>query len=141
MRVVTGIDGSPASIEALRWALNYAALSGYTTEVIVAWDWPSNLGWAFPVPSDFDPEVSAEQVLDVLIGQLRAEFPNQVIEGKVMQGHAAPILVDASAGADLLVVANRGHGEFVGMLLGSVSEHCVTHAHCPVVVFRGDASQ
>jgi nucleotide-binding universal stress UspA family protein len=135
-RVISGIDGSPASIAALRWALNYAALTGSATEVIVAWDWPANLGWAFPVPGDFDPEMSAEQVLDVLIGQLRAEFPDQVIEGKVMQGHPAQILVDASVGADLLVVANRGHGEFVGMLLGSVSEHCVAHAHCPVLVFR-----
>ncbi len=140
-RVVAGSDGSPASIAALRWALNYAALTDSATEVIVAWDWPANLGWAFPIPGDFDPEMSAEQVLDVLIGQLRVEFPNQVIEGRVLQGHPAPILVDASVGADLLVVANRGHGEFVGMLLGSVSEHCVAHAHCPVMVFREEVVQ
>jgi nucleotide-binding universal stress UspA family protein len=140
-RVVAGIDGSAASIQALRWALNYAALSGCATEVIVGWDSPANLGWAFPVPSDLDPEMSAEQVLDILIGQLRAEFPNQVIGGRVMQGSAAPLLVEASAGADLLVMANRGHGELVGMLLGSVSEYCVAHAHCPVLIFRGDTAQ
>jgi nucleotide-binding universal stress UspA family protein len=140
-RVVAGTDGSSAPIAALRWALYYAALSGSATEVIVAWDWPANIGWEFSVPGDFDPEMSAEQVLDVLIGQLRAEFPDQIINGKVMQGHPAPILVSASSHADLLVVANRGHGEFAGMLLGSVSEHCVAHAHCPVVVFRADADQ
>ena len=39
--------------------------------------------------------------------------------------------------ATLLVVGSRGHGEVVGMLIGSVSEYCVTHAHCPVVVLRG----
>ena len=50
--------------------------------------------------------------------------------------HPAPVLVEASKGADLLVVGSRGHGEFVGMLIGSVSEYCVTNAHCPVLVHR-----
>jgi nucleotide-binding universal stress UspA family protein len=53
-----------------------------------------------------------------------------------VSGHPAPILVEASKGADLLVVGSRGHGEFVGMLLGSVSEHCAMNAHCPVLVHR-----
>jgi nucleotide-binding universal stress UspA family protein len=54
----------------------------------------------------------------------------------VIEGHPAPALIEASRGADLFVLGSRGHGEFVGMLLGSVSEHCVTHAHCPVLVLR-----
>jgi nucleotide-binding universal stress UspA family protein len=45
-------------------------------------------------------------------------------------------LVDASKGADLLVVGSRGHGEFIGMLLGSVSRHCASQAHCPVLIHR-----
>jgi nucleotide-binding universal stress UspA family protein len=49
------------------------------------------------------------------------------------------VLVNESEGADLLVVGNRGHGAFHGMLLGSVSIHCVTNATCPVVVVRGAA--
>ena len=56
-----------------------------------------------------------------------------------MSGHPAPILVEASKGADLLVVGSRGHGEFVGMLIGSVSEYCATNAHCPVLVHRAAA--
>ena len=48
------------------------------------------------------------------------------------------MLESASVGAALLVVARRGHGELVGLLLGSVSEHCMTHAHCPVLVYRDD---
>lgn len=55
-----------------------------------------------------------------------------VLEG----GPRAPVLLQEADDADLLVVASRGHGEFSGMLLGSVSEHCVTHATCPVVVMR-----
>jgi nucleotide-binding universal stress UspA family protein len=50
---------------------------------------------------------------------------------------AAQVLLDASAGADLLVVGSRGHGGFVEALLGSVSQHMVHHAACPVVVVRG----
>ena len=55
-----------------------------------------------------------------------------------MQGDPANVLESASHGAALLVVAQRGHGQLVGLLLGSVSEHCVAHAHCPVLVFRDD---
>jgi len=59
----------------------------------------------------------------------------------VVEGHAAPVLLEAARGASLLVVGSRGHGEFTGMLLGSVSEHCVTHARCPVVVVRDVGDQ
>jgi nucleotide-binding universal stress UspA family protein len=54
-------------------------------------------------------------------------------------GHPAQVLIDQSEEAGLLVVGSRGHGAFTGMMLGSVSLYCVTHAHCPVVVVRGDA--
>ena len=36
----------------------------------------------------------------------------------------------------MLAVGSTGHGAFVGMLVGSVMEHCVGHARCPVVVVR-----
>jgi nucleotide-binding universal stress UspA family protein len=54
----------------------------------------------------------------------------------VVRGHPEPILVEASKGADLLVLGSRGHGEFVGMVIGSVSEYCAARAHCPVLVHR-----
>jgi len=136
-RVVAGIDGSPASIQALRWALTYATFTGCATEVIMAWDWPASRASPSPVLSGGEPEMSAEQLLDHLIEQMRTEFPYQRIEGQVVQGHTAPLLVEASKGADLLVIGSRGHSEFVGMLIGSVSEYCATNAHCPVLVHRG----
>jgi nucleotide-binding universal stress UspA family protein len=84
--------------------------------------------------------LSAEQLLDGLIQQKKAEYPNLPIEGEIVQGDAAAVLEEASIGAALLVVATRGHGEIAGLLLGSVSEHCIAHAHCPVVVYRGEHS-
>jgi nucleotide-binding universal stress UspA family protein len=59
------------------------------------------------------------------------------VRRSVIEGHPAPVLEAFSKTADLLVIGSHGHGEFTGMLLGSVSEHCITHCHCPVVVTRG----
>jgi nucleotide-binding universal stress UspA family protein len=55
----------------------------------------------------------------------------------IRQGNAAQVLLDAADGADLLVVGSRGHGGFAEALLGSISQHCVHHARCPVVIIRG----
>ena len=59
-------------------------------------------------------------------------------ETRLSYGHPAQVLIDESAEADLLVVGHRDREAFTGMLLGSVSVHCVNGAHCPVVVVRGD---
>ena len=97
-----------------------------------------SLAWSAPFPSDFDPNVSAEQMLDHLIPQQRAKQPDRRIDGQVVQDDPATVLESASHGAALLIGAQRGHGELVGLLLGSVSQHCVIHAHCPVLVYRDD---
>jgi nucleotide-binding universal stress UspA family protein len=135
-RIVVGFDGSPSSLDALTWAARQAERTSAGLEVLMAWEWPSSYGWAVPVPEDFDPENDIRATLETALTPLRTSHPAVVIDARVERGHPAPILVEASKGADLLVVGSRGHGEFVGMVIGSVSEHCAAHAHCPVLVYR-----
>ena len=133
---MVGVDGSPPSLAALHWAARQADLTGCHLDVVTTWDWPSSAGWPVPVPDDFDPEANVQSGLEAAVASVRTAHPGVTLETKVIEGHPAPILVGESKGADLLVVGSRGHGAFVGMLLGSVSEYCATHAHCPVVVHR-----
>jgi nucleotide-binding universal stress UspA family protein len=140
-RIVVGVDGSESSLEALDWAARQAHFTGSTLEVITTWEWPSSYGWAVPVPSDFDPEDDVRRSLDSAVARVRATYPDVQVDRRVVNGHPAPILVEASKGADLLVVGSRGHGEFMGMLLGSCSEHCATNAHCPVLIYRDTTSR
>ncbi len=135
-RIVVGIDGSTSSLDALDWAARQADLTGSTLEIVMTWRWPSSYGWAVPVPDDFDPEEDVRAALEAAVERVRSEHPGLDLDPRVVSGHPAPVLVEASKGADLLVVGSRGHGEFVGMLIGSVSEYCATNAHCPVLVHR-----
>lgn len=134
-RIVVGVDGSPASLAALEWAAQQATLTGAPLEVVTTWEWPQSFGWALPLP-DYNPAEDAGRMLDEATQKVRTAHPGLEVRTSVVGGHPAPTLVDASNGASLLVVGSRGHGEFAGMLLGSVSSHCVTNAHCPVVVVR-----
>jgi nucleotide-binding universal stress UspA family protein len=135
-RIVVGVDGSPTSIAALGWAARQAELTGSAIDVVATWEWPTAAGWAPVVPSGYDPSVDVQKVVDQALGTVGTAHPDVHLQSRVVEGHPAPVLVEASRGAALLVVGNRGHGEFAGMLIGSVSQYCVTQAHCPVLVFR-----
>ena len=137
-RIVVGIDGSPSSVAALNWALRQADLTGSTLEAITTWEWPTAGGLGMATPAAFDPKHDAQLVLDQVVASAEPGHSAVSIDSKVVGGPAGTALVDASRGADLLVVGSRGHGELVSFLLGSVSEHCVTHAHSPVLVVRDE---
>ncbi len=77
----------------------------------------------------------ANNFLDKGLHDVGSESPVP-ITCTIAQGHPAKVPADASTGADPLVVGSRGHGGFVGMLLGSVSEYVIGHAHCPLLVDR-----
>lgn len=132
-RIVVGTDGSASSTDALRWAAQIAADTGAQIDAITCWQYPQSYGMSGG-SLDWNPTSDAAQIL---AGSLTDAFGDKQPDGlhaDVREGHPAQVLIDASAGADMLVVGNRGHGGFVGLLLGSVSAYCVEHAHCPVVV-------
>jgi nucleotide-binding universal stress UspA family protein len=131
-RIVVGVDGSAASKDALRWADRQAKLTGASLEAVTAWSYPTTYG--FPVIANVDWEQGARTVLDETVDEALGKEAD--LTRRVVEGHAARVLTDAAVDADLLVVGSRGHGGFTGLLLGSVSEHVVTHAPCPVVVVR-----
>jgi nucleotide-binding universal stress UspA family protein len=133
-KIVVGVDGSPSSKSALRWAVRQAQLTDSAVEAVTAWEYPELLA---PPPAGFDPEELARRVLDSAIDEVVGAVPRVEVGRVVTERHPAQALVDASKGASLLAVGNRGHGEFVGVLIGSVSLHCVAHADCPVVILRG----
>jgi nucleotide-binding universal stress UspA family protein len=134
--VVVGYDGSDAADAAVEWAATQAELMGVRLELLSAWEYPTSWGNIVPLPSDFNPAADAQTMLDPLIARLAADHPGLPVGTHVVEGRADEVLVEASRHAALLVVASRGHGSFSGLLLGSVSQHCVTHAQCPVLVHR-----
>ena len=134
--IVVGVDGSAPSRAALRWALDQARSTGSRVRTVIAWEAPMHTGRAVIAYEDFG--AAAGKLLSESVQEaLGFDAPEIEVIETVLPGHPAQVLIDASAGAVLLVVGSRGHGGFAGTLLGSVSQLCVQHAHCPVVVVRG----
>jgi len=135
--IVAGVDGSVSSREALRWAARQAELTGARVKAVMTWAVaPNAFPLTTPVPAAYDAGPEAEEQLEGIIDEVRREFPGTEISSVVREGWAGRELLAAAQDADLLVVGSRGHGAVMGLLLGSVSEYCVTHAPCPVVVVR-----
>jgi nucleotide-binding universal stress UspA family protein len=140
-RIVAGVDGSPSSVSALRWAIGQAEITGAAVDAVLAWHYPvatGGYGWApTGLATSFNFKENAEKVLAEAINTACGPGGSVPVRARVVEGNPARVLLDASDGADLLVVGSRGHGGFAEALLGSVSQHCVHHARCPVVVIRG----
>jgi nucleotide-binding universal stress UspA family protein len=144
-RIVVGVDGSESSKAALAWAVQQAELTGATVEAVIAWHWPVAYGGTpfapIGVMTDTDFAGTAARVLAGAIGDTVDPDRPVKVSSTVREGNATKILLDAADGAELLVVGSRGHGGFAEALLGSVSQHCVHHARCPVVIIRGPRDQ
>ncbi|HUB42571.1 MAG TPA: universal stress protein [Streptosporangiaceae bacterium] len=140
-RVVVGVDGSQASREALAWALRQAELTAASIDAVSAWHRPVVIGGMpygpLAVLEQSDFARFAETTLTNSIRAVAGAGSAVSIRPVVREGNAAQVLLDTADGADLLVVGSRGHGGFAEALLGSVSQHCVHHAQCPVVIIRG----
>lgn len=133
-RVVVGVDGSPESRLALARARELAEQSGAVLEPLISWQHPP-LPAAFVI-SDWSPERDCANVLRECLAEQFGDAVPDWVHPWIESGPAAHDLIEASRGAELLVVGSRGHGGFAGLLLGSVSSACAEYAHCPVLVVR-----
>jgi nucleotide-binding universal stress UspA family protein len=135
--IVVGVDGSGASVDALRFAIREARLHHAGVKAVNAWHVPpSAYGSGFaPTVVDFDafPKLAKEAV-DKAIAEAGAAGGDVEVRSEVAQGQPADVLCEAAKGADLLVVGSRGLGGFRGLVLGSVSQQCAHHAPCPIVI-------
>jgi nucleotide-binding universal stress UspA family protein len=134
--IVVGVDGSDCSKAALQWAAEQARITSHKLRAVTTWEWPSLYGDAVSWPADMNLEENAKDVLRESVEKVLGADGADGVEMVVLEGHPSVVLREESTRAELLVVGSRGHGEFVGMLIGSVSEFLATHAGCPVVIVR-----
>lgn len=138
-RIVVGVDGSKCAAQALRWAAHEARSHGHQLHVVTAFDPPDVVGVPgaqFPVERTEQAEKRARKRQQKWLTEALGEDPDVDLRVEVRMGRPAEQLLETADGADLLVVGSRGRGGFKGLLLGSVSMQCVTHAELPVVVIH-----
>ena len=136
-RIVVGVDGSPSAIGALRRGARIAGALELPLEAVTAWHFPATYGGYLGESYPFEPgdlSAGAQAMLDDTVSAVFGDDPPAWFRGTVREGATAQTLIDESAGAEMLIVGSRGHGGFVGLLLGSVSAACAEHATCPVLV-------
>ena len=133
--IVVGVDGSETGRRALEWALGEAALRSASLNLVHGID--LGLSVAEPYGGGYMLD-QLQQSGQAALAEAAALATARGIpsETHLETGSAAYALIDASKGAALLVVGSRGHGGFVGLLLGSVSGALVHHAHSPVAVIH-----
>jgi len=158
-RIVVGVDGSQASHDALRWALEEAQFRRAELHVVhvygpVGEESPYSASYAYSPDMRTAERITdderkwreerertvndrAKRIVADVVKSAGADAGEVEIKQEVIAGaKSAQSLIDRARNADLLVVGSRGRGGFKGLLLGSVSQQCVQHATCPVVVIR-----
>ncbi|MCK2036782.1 universal stress protein [Microbacterium sp. SSW1-49] len=131
--IIVGVDGSPASVEALAFAARLALAFDTALTAVTTWTYPV-MAVPFDPGTEWSPQQEAQRCLDDAVLEAFQGSPPVRFTSATMPGRAAEVLIERSAHASTLVVGSRGHGGFAGLLLGSVSAACAAHAHCPVLV-------
>jgi nucleotide-binding universal stress UspA family protein len=134
--VLVGVDGSPNSVEALRWAADYVHQVGGELHVCIAYQTWLGIGFDYARLSTERVEQETRRILEHTLHEVLGVERSRGIARDVKHGNPTQVLVEASRDADLLVIGDRGSGGYKELLLGSVSENCVRQAHCSVVVVR-----
>jgi nucleotide-binding universal stress UspA family protein len=144
-RIVVGYDGSPGSCAALDWAAAHAQRRDQPLTVVHVLETVGQLQGTMPTVPRPDRVLAvtghpAEQITTEGVERARRSAGSIDINAITHVSRVAYSLIENSRNATLLVVGTRGHGELGGALLGSVAFAVSGHAHCPVIVVRGDAS-
>jgi nucleotide-binding universal stress UspA family protein len=136
--IVVGYDGSAPSRTALRYAVSQARLRNAPVRALAAFDYNWR-GARFGGADELELTVRQrmQTMVDEAVAEVRLAAPGVTISGAALLGSPGTALLDASRTAALVVVGNRGHGGFGGLMLGSVGQRVSTHASCPVIVVRG----
>jgi nucleotide-binding universal stress UspA family protein len=132
-RIVVGVDSSPHSEAALRWAVQQAELLSGEVVALFCWQLPF-----FGVPGGFDPDDVEAGAKALLLQTVAEAVPDPAVPlvTMVARGDPTEALIEASKEANLLVLGTRGRSTFAGLTLGSVSQGCSAHAACPVVLVK-----
>jgi nucleotide-binding universal stress UspA family protein len=138
--VVVGVDGSDGSRRAAEFAAEAAAV--HNAALLVLYAWPVDAAWSPALAQAGLPPPTVPAEVTELLATLSQKYPQVPVHTEVRHGviPAHSELVEASKHARLVVVGTRGHGGFRGLLLGSVSQALINHAHCPVAVVGPGAS-
>ena len=138
--IFVGIDGSTHSQTALDWAMReagirHAPLTVITVHEVAASGWGGSLEFPADEIMREEEKKAVQETVDKAAAQLGDAAPTEITVQALM-GSQAPLLIEASEAADLLVVGSRGSGGFARLLLGSVSTQVAEHAQCPVTIIR-----
>jgi nucleotide-binding universal stress UspA family protein len=140
--IVVGIDGSPSSVAAQDLAVREAAMRRRPLRIVhvLAWPWPTFHMPDRPPPDDLEAIsllAQANTLVATAVDRARQAQPTVTVDGEVMIGFPAPVLLTESQAATLVVIGHRGLGRVGGLLLGSVAVHLTARASCPLLVSRG----
>ncbi|WP_028803960.1 universal stress protein [Streptomyces sp. 142MFCol3.1] len=141
--VLLAVDGSPAGEAAVEFAFSEAALRGAGLLAVHVWNTWSERAYEGPgdplnMVVDIERLREEEQrLLDETLSEWEKRCPGVAVERRLVRSRIRPALLEASRDAQVVVAGARGRGGFTGMLLGSVSQALLHHAHCPVTVVRG----
>jgi nucleotide-binding universal stress UspA family protein len=139
--VIAGVDGSPQSIAAAHWAAGEALRRGAELHLMHVWPW---LPHVIPgIPSPIALQAETRRMLARAQADIVAEYPELVVETRLVTTDAANALVTATEQAQVLVLGSRGLGGFHGLLVGSTGLETAARSRCPVVLVRRseDAAQ
>ncbi|MFF3625001.1 universal stress protein [Streptomyces sp. NPDC002467] len=132
--VIVGVDGSPESRAAARWAAQEAVLRRVALRLVHAVDWP--LDPVFPGLGRQDVDRWADHALTEAAQELQRRHPELEIATRCLAARPAAALAAEAADAGLLVLGSRGLGGLVGFIIGSVAVSTLVATDTPVVLIR-----